>query len=70
MSRDPNEHHQIVLVDGSSEDKLFNPINQISLFVSDLHALKLFYAGIQNKEIIDLQVITHGNVWSVYFRDP
>ena len=55
LSRDPDEHHQLVLVDGRPDDKLFNIINQISFFVTDLHELKAFYETIENDNISDLQ---------------
>ena len=64
------EHHQIVLVDGRSEDSNFNPINQISFFVQDLEELQTFYLMVKAAYVSDLQPITHGNAWSVYFRDP
>ena len=70
LSRDPAEHHQIILVDGRPEDSLFNPINQISFFVNDLQELQTFYLMVKAAYVSDLQPITHGNAWSVYFRDP
>jgi catechol 2,3-dioxygenase len=36
LSRDPSEHHQIVLASGRPNDLSFNVINQISLRVPDL----------------------------------
>lgn len=70
LSRDPNEHHQLVLVSGRPAGNGFNPINQISFLVTDLQALKDFYKLAQDKVLDDLQAVTHGNAWSIYFRDP
>ncbi|MFT5134258.1 MAG: catechol 2,3-dioxygenase [Gammaproteobacteria bacterium] len=70
LSRDPDEHHQIILVDGRPDASGFNPINQISFFVKDLEELQSFYLVVKAAEVNDLQPITHGNAWSVYFRDP
>ena len=70
LSRDPAEHHQLVLVAGRPGKMPFNLINQISFFVKDLAELKTFYEGIENENVSDLQTVTHGNAWSVYFRDP
>ena len=39
LSRDPDEHHQIVLVSGRPETLEFNPINQISLKADSLETL-------------------------------
>ena len=40
LSRDPNEHHQIVLASGRPAEAQFNVINQISLRVPDLATLR------------------------------
>ena len=70
LSRDPNEHHQMILVDGRADETGFNRINQISFFVDDLAALQDFYRLIVAENVNDLQPVTHGNAWSLYFRDP
>ena len=70
LSRDPNEHHQIILVDGRADESGFNPINQISFIVEDLPALREFYQLILAENVKELQAVTHGNAWSLYFRDP
>jgi catechol 2,3-dioxygenase len=70
LSRDPTEHHQLVLIAGCPEDNSFNRINQISFFVKELEELRSFYFTIENETVTDLQTITHGNAWSIYFRDP
>lgn len=71
LSRDPREHHQIVLVEGrtGSLDELV--INQISLRVGSLGELKQRYALIKREsEVSDINPTDHGNAWSLYFRDP
>src|SRR3954468_23509359 len=39
LSRDPREHHQIVLAGGRPADAGFNPINQISFRLDDFAGL-------------------------------
>lgn len=71
LSRDPKEHHQIVLVEGrtGSVDELV--INQISLRVGSLAELKQRYALIKREtEASDINPTDHGTAWSLYFRDP
>ncbi len=70
LSRDPAEHHQIILVGGRPHKNGFNLINQISFYIEDLHALQSFYQLICESNVDDIQAVTHGNAWSVYFRDP
>jgi catechol 2,3-dioxygenase len=71
MSRDPDEHHQIVLVEGrtaSPDEKL---LNQISLRVSSLDALRQALELLKREpRVSDIDPCNHGNAFSVYFRDP
>jgi catechol 2,3-dioxygenase len=70
LSRDPNEHHQIVLASGRPEALAFNVINQISFRVPDLASLRHFHAALRGEKVTDVSPVTHGNAISVYFRDP
>lgn len=70
LSRDPVEHHQIALMSGRPAELPFNPINQISLRVPSLAALRHFRDRVQRHGANDLQVTTHGNAVSLYARDP
>jgi len=70
LSRDPNEHHQIVLATGRPEHLPFNVINQISFRVPDVAALRHFHTALQGEKASELAPVTHGNAISLYFRDP
>ena len=74
LSRDPAEHHQIVLASGRPaalpEGATFNPINQISFRVPDLPALRRYHARLLSHGATDMQSATHGNAVSIYCRDP
>ena len=70
LSRDPREHHQIVLASGRPAEARFTTVNQISLRVDDLSALRSFAARAPDYGATDLQPVTHGNALSVYLRDP
>lgn len=72
FSRNPREHHQVVLVAGRppglTENKI---INQLSFRVASLNDVRRFYRRIRAaKEASDIHPICHGHAWSVYFRDP
>ena len=43
LSRDPDEHHQIVIITGRPADMAFNPINQISLKADSLATLRAMH---------------------------
>ncbi|MES2183451.1 MAG: VOC family protein [Pseudomonadota bacterium] len=70
LSRDPTEHHQLVLAKGRPADLGFNIVNQISFKVPDLGTLRLFHAALQGEKVSQVSPVTHGNAISVYFRDP
>ncbi|MDX3906678.1 MAG: VOC family protein [Pigmentiphaga sp.] len=69
-SRDPDVHHQIVLVAGRPAQIDFNVINQLSLTADSLETLQDFHRRLQAAPITDLAPVTHGNALSLYFRDP
>ena len=71
LTRDPMIHHQLVLVGGKPDGIPFNVINQISFLVESLGDLRVFWNFLQNEpDIEDMYSLTHGNAWSVYFKDP
>src|SRR5262245_43641561 len=70
LSRDPREHHQIVLVSGRPEAMAFNPINQISFRMADFAGLREMHRRLAGEQVKDLYPVSHGNALSVYFLDP
>lgn len=70
LSRDPREHHQVVLVSGRPADVAYNVINQLSFRVDGLASLRLMHDGLGDEPVTDVVPICHGNAISVYFRDP
>jgi catechol-2,3-dioxygenase len=70
LSRDPDEHHQIVLVTGRPAEPAFNPINQISLRADSLTTLKTMYERVARENTSAIASVTHGNALSVYVGDP
>jgi catechol 2,3-dioxygenase-like lactoylglutathione lyase family enzyme len=70
LSRDPREHHQIVLAGGRPAELAFNPINQISFRMDDLAGLREMHRRVQAEGLGEIAPVTHGNALSVYFRDP
>lgn len=69
LSRDPTEHHQIVMKAGRGADQP-TTIDQISMRVSTLEELRSVYARVVAAQVLNLDPATHGNAWSLYFPDP
>ena len=71
LSRDPREHHQIVLVEGRAGNIDDSQINQISLRANSLADLRNLNARIKREAgVSEMYTTDHGIAWSIYFRDP
>ena len=70
LSRDPDEHHQIVLISGRPQEIPFNVINQVSLKADSLGTLKAMLRRLQAEGVAGIAPVTHGNALSVYAPDP
>jgi catechol-2,3-dioxygenase len=70
LSRDPREHHQIVLASGKPEPLPFNPINQISFRMAEFSGLREMHRRLVAEKVKELYPVSHGNALSVYFHDP
>jgi len=70
LSRDPKEHHQIVLASGRPGALPFNPINQISFRMAEFAGLREMHRRLKAEKVAELAPVSHGNALSVYFRDP
>ena len=70
LSQATSDHHQLVLAKGRPHDVGFTTVNQISYKLDSLATLKTVYGDIVRKPVKDLVQISHGNAWSIYFRDP
>lgn len=70
LSRDPDEHHQIVLITGRPGEISYNVINQISLKADSLATLKEMHRRVQAEGLPGIAPVTHGNSLSIYVPDP
>lgn len=69
LSRNPEEHHQIVLVPGRSPETP-STVNQIAFRVVSLPELRRLHSQLVVLEVPGLNPTNHGGSWSVYFLDP
>jgi catechol 2,3-dioxygenase len=70
LSRDPREHHQLVLASGRPGELPFNSINQISFRMAEFAGLREMHRRLAAEKVRDLHPVSHGNALSVYFLDP
>lgn len=69
LTADPTSHHQLVLATGrpANEQHL---MNQLSFRLKTLAELRRVYKRLIDDGIPNLEPLTHGIAWSVYFHDP
>jgi catechol-2,3-dioxygenase len=70
LSRDPKDHHQIVLVTGRPAQLNFNPINQISFRLDSFGDLREMHRRLEAERVKEMYPVSHGNALSIYFHDP
>ena len=69
LSRDPEEHHHIVLAEGRPANNV-STVNQMSFKVNSLADVRTMYDRVKNAGIQGVAAIDHGAALSVYFADP
>ena len=70
LSRNPSDHHQIVLVRGRTTDTETPMVQQVSFNVETLANVQKAFRKVRDAGCEGLRPTCHGNAWSVYFQDP
>ena len=70
LSRNPSDHHQVVLVRGRSAEHETPMVQQISFNVGTLADVQRAYRKVRAAGCTVIDPRCHGNAWSVYFPDP
>ena len=69
MSHSPEEHHQIVLIPTDVADS-GGGIGHVAFRVDTLDEVRGVYERVRGLPHAKPEPVSHGNTWSVYFRDP
>jgi catechol 2,3-dioxygenase-like lactoylglutathione lyase family enzyme len=69
LSKDPKDHHQIVLVTGR-EKGTRSTVNQITFRVASIKEVRAMHDLAVASGVEGVDPVDHGNAWSVYFLDP
>ena len=70
LSRNPSDHHQVVLVRGRTTDTATPMVQQVSFNVETLANVRRAFRKVRDAGCEGISPICHGNAWSVYFQDP
>jgi catechol 2,3-dioxygenase len=72
LSQNASDHHQVAFITGRGVPQPSNSMNHVAFRSSgtldDLRALRKTLAA--DARVTQIVPLTHGNAWSVYFRDP
>jgi len=69
LSHSPDEHHQIVLIPSDVTDQ-GGGIGHVAFRVDSLDEVRRVYEKVRELPCAKPEPVSHGNTWSVYFRDP
>ena len=69
LSHSPEEHHQIVLIPSDVTDQ-GGGIGHVAFRVDSLEEVRSVYEKVRALPYTKPEPVSHGNTWSVYFRDP
>ena len=71
LSADPEEHHQIALVEGRRDGGIEGGVvNQLSFHLESLEELRAMKAAAEKAGVTRFLPLSHGRGWSLYFPDP
>src|SRR6201998_1874338 len=70
LSRNPSDHHQVVLVRGRQTEDEIPMVQQVSFNVGTLPQVQKSFRKVRDAGCEGIRPICHGNAWSVYFQDP
>jgi len=69
LSRNPDEHHQLVLNPRQSYKMVKSPVDHIAFRIDSIASLRLFHKALLSNST-EFETVSHGTTWSIYFRDP
>lgn len=70
LSHSPDEHHQIVLIPSDATAASGSGIGHVAFRVDSLDEVRRVYEKVRHLPHAKPEPVSHGNTWSVYFRDP
>jgi len=70
LSHSPDEHHQIVLIPTDAPAGSGGGIGHVAFRVDSLDEVRRVYEKVRALPHAKPEPVSHGNTWSVYFRDP
>ena len=71
LSADPKDHHQLIMFKGRTATPDQTHFAHVAFRVRDMDMLRAIgHRLAKETEVSDVHEVTHGNAWSIYFKDP
>lgn len=70
LSRDPSEHHQLVLRQAAGAGDGPRTVDHFAFRVDSLAVLRGVHGGLAAEPGLAFATVSHGTTWSLYFHDP
>ncbi len=72
LSQSANDHHQVAFITGRDAPDPSNSVHHVAFrSTATLDELKSLRQALDaDSRVTEIMPLTHGNAWSVYFRDP
>lgn len=70
MSQDPDEHHQLAMVQFRKDEDPANSLNHFAFRVESFDDVKNLHKKLDEMDGINVGPLSHGNTLSIYFNDP
>lgn len=70
LSHSADEHHQIVLNPAGDAAGAPDRLDHVAFRVDTPDTLRRFHSALETANAAQLETVSHGNTWSIYFLDP
>lgn len=70
LTGEPRDHHQLALSEGRPEGEGSGAFGHVAFRLDTLERLRALHRRLEAASVEGMLLITHGNAWSIYFRDP
>ena len=70
LSQNPDEHHQLAMIETREDDGPSNSVNHLAFRTAAFADVTALYEKLQAIDGITVGPLSHGNTLSIYFNDP
>ena len=70
LSQDPNEHHQLAMVEIRKDEDPSNSLNHLAFRTPEFANIRALHDRLSAIDGINVGPLSHGNTLSIYFNDP